>query len=74
MLNNEFNGFGNLPRSTRPMLLHPPQNALAPGVNQAQQQDEDENAHFNETKTGVALKLCGPGEDEDRLDVKDDEE
>ena len=47
MLNNEFNGFGNLPRSTRPMLLHPPQNALAPGVHQAKKQNEYEDSHFN---------------------------
>ena len=56
------------------MCSHPPQYALAPGVDQAQEQNEDKDAHLNQAETCVALKLSGPREDEDRLYVKDDEE
>ena len=74
MLNSEFNGLGRRPRSTRPMCSHPPQDALAPGIDQAQEQYENEDSHFNQAETRVALELSGPREDEDRLYVKDDEE
>jgi hypothetical protein len=65
---------GKRPRSTRPMCSHPPQDALAPGVDQAQEQNEYEDAHFNQAETRVALELSSPREDEDRLHIKDDEE
>lgn len=74
MLNNEFNGFGNLPRSTRPMLLHPPQNALAPGVHQAEKQNEYEYSHFHQPKHSITLELCCPGEDEHCFNIEDDEQ
>ena len=56
------------------MCSHPPQDALAPGIDQAQEQYENEDSHFNQAETRVALELSGPREDEDRLYVKDDEE
>ena len=74
MLNNEFNGLGMRPRSTRPICLYPPQDTLAPGIHQAQEENEDEDAHFNEAETRIPLELRRPWEDEHCLDVKYDEE
>src|SRR6478736_3125328 len=74
MLNKVVNGLGIRPRSTIPMRrLHPPEDALLPGVDQAEQQHADEHAHLDETEAGVALELRGPGEDEHGLDVEDHE-
>jgi len=74
MLNNELSGLGKRPRSTRPMLLHPPQYTLAPGIHQAKEQDKYENTHFNKTERAIALELCGPWENENCFHVEDHEE
>jgi len=55
------------------MRSHPPQDALAPGVDQAQKQHEDENAHFDETETCVSLQLRSPREDEHSFNIKNHE-
>lgn len=56
------------------MRLHPPQDTLAPGIHQAQEENEDKDAHFNEPEARVSLKLRRPWKDEHRLHVENDEE
>src|SRR6187200_2347805 len=76
-LNRAVSGFGSRPFSTMPMVtsrLDPPENALAPGVHQPEQQDEDEHTHLHETEAGIGLELCGPGKDEHRFDVEHHEQ
>src|SRR3954447_17922066 len=74
MLNKVVNGLGIRPRSTIPMRrLHPAEDAIAPRIDEAQEQDEHEDAHLDETEAGVALELRGPREDEHGLDVEDHE-
>src|SRR3978361_2153442 len=76
MLNSVVSGFGRRPRATIPMCgdLHPAQHALAPRIHEAQEQDEDEDAHLGETEPGVPLELRAPREDEHGLHVEDHEQ
>src|SRR5205823_275182 len=57
-----------------PSRLHPPQHPLAPGVEQAQRQDGDEDDHLDQPEDLQGLEPDGPGEDEHRLDVEHDEQ
>src|SRR6185436_15362664 len=75
MLSRLVSGLGRRPFSTRPISAsHPPQHALAPGVDEAEEQDEHEEAHLDQAEAAVDLELGGPGEDEHRLHVEHHEE
>src|SRR5262245_43541220 len=76
-LSSVVRGLGRRPFPTSPIRAptsHPPEDALPPGVDQAEQEHADEHAHLDEAGAGVALELRGPREDEDSLDVEQDEE
>src|SRR3954466_14888512 len=68
-------GFGSRPRSTRPISAsHPPQNALAPGVDEAENEHEHEGRHLGEPESAISLETGRPREDEDGLDVEEHEQ
>src|SRR4051794_2299984 len=78
-------GFGILPLSTRPINglrwmwfrvpgLEPLEHSLAPGVEETQRQQRDEDDHLDGAEAAVDLQLDGPREDEHGLDVEEDEE
>src|SRR3954454_2187409 len=79
VLSSLVSGFGILPLSTRPIRwcpsrLDPTEHTLAPGVEQAQGEDGDEDQHLDETEHVVGLEVDGPREDEHGLDVEQHEE
>ena len=55
-------------------MSDPFQGALAPGVYEAEQQHGEEDHHFHEAGAAQCPKDHGPGEEKNRLHVKDDEE
>src|SRR6478609_3779172 len=78
-------GLGILPLSTRPINglrrgwfrvrgLEPLEHSLAPGVQEPEGQQPDEDDHLDGAEPAVDLELDGPREDEHRLDVEEDEE
>src|SRR6478736_4789180 len=81
MFSRLVSGLGILPLSTRPINglrrgwdLQPLEHSLAPGVEEAQRQQRDEDDHLDGAEPAVDLELDGPGKDEHRLDVEEDEE
>src|SRR5581483_1498451 len=76
VLSSLVSGWGILPLSTRPIrwFLDPAEDALAPGVQQPEREDRDEDEHLDEPEDVVHLEADGPGEDEHRFDVEHDEQ
>ena len=78
-LSSAVSGFGSLPFSTSPMSSSlpcssdPTQQSLAPGVEEAQSEDEDEDGHLDEAEHAVGLESGGPREDEHCLHVEEHE-
>src|SRR2546430_9419356 len=57
-----------------PAGYRPIQATGLPDVDVGDQHQRDEHHHLHEAKDAEAAELHGPGEQEDRLDVEDDEE
>src|SRR5579871_536288 len=60
--------------SSSPMVLVPLQAALPPDVGERDHQDQHEDEHLDHAVPAELAQVDGPGIEEDRLDVEDDEE
>src|SRR5260221_7617024 len=74
VLSSLVSGWGILPLSTRPIRSDPTQDALAPGVEQTEGEDHDEDQHLDKAKHVVDLEADGPGKDEHGFDVEQHEQ
>ena len=54
--------------------LGPLKHLLAPGIQEPEGQDDNENQHLDQTEDAVGLESCRPRKHEDRFDVEHDEE
>src|ERR1700680_1872082 len=72
-LRSLVSGLGSLLDSTRP-TSHPPEHALAPGVDEPEREHHDEHDHLDEAEPCERVDPHRPREDEYRLDVEHHEQ